>query len=475
MALSPEAVADACRYAESWLAFRQQHDRIPGVQAAVLHAGRTVLSGAYGLADVERGEPLTHRHRFRIASHSKTFTAVAALQLVERGELRLDDRVGVWVPEVADTALAGVTVRELLAHGGGVVRDGHDGDFWQLRNPFPDRDALAAVAADRAATLARNERFKYSNIGYGLLGLVVAAAAGRPFAEHVQAELLGPLSLGNTTVDLDASADVPVATAYSSLVLGERRPVDQVGTGALAAATGFASTATDVVRWFAAQFFGDERILSDDAKRIMQKVEWASDWPGASSYGLGVMIDDLGGRRVIGHGGGWPGHITRTYADPVDHLAVSVLTNAIDGPAGALAAAVVRLVNLAQEGVEAGDARPAADPGSFGGRFANLWGVFDLVDLGGRLYKIDPTMPNPAGEAHRMEIVDGETLRLVGGPGYGSVGETYTVERDGIGVVVSVRGGSGMESRPLDEVRARFARLDRVRAGAGRADGRPRA
>ncbi len=466
MALSRSAVEDACRYADPWLAFRQRHDRIPGVQAAVLHAGQTILSCAHGHADVERGEALTERHRFRIASHSKTFTAMAVMRLVERGELRLDDRVGIWVPEVADTALAGVTVRELLAHGGGVVRDGWDGDFWQLDVPFPDRGALARIAGDGAAVFGRNERFKYSNIGFGLLGLVVAAAAGRPFADHVRAELLVPLGLGGTVVDVDASsaADLGVATGYTALALGDRRPIDQVGTGALAAATGFASLATDVVRWFAAHFFGDERLVSDDAKRIMQKVEWSSDWPGSSSYGLGVMIDDLGGRRVIGHGGGWPGHITRSYADPVDHLAVSVFTNAIDGPAASLAATIVRLVDLAQEGIAGQDERPAADPGSFWGRFANLWGVFDLVDLGGRLYKIDPTLPSPATDAQRMEIVDADTLRLVGGPGFGSVGETYTVVRDGTGVVVEVRGGSGMTSRPYDEVRGAFAGLDRVRA-----------
>lgn len=479
MALSAQAVADACRYVDGWLPFRQRHDRVPGVQAAVLHAGRTVLAGAYGHADVERDEALTIAHRFRIASHSKTFTATAVMQLVERGELRLDDRVGIWVPEVDDTALGSVTVRELLAHGGGVVRDGHDGDFWQLGDAFPDRARLAAVAADAAAVFARNERFKYSNIGYGLLGLVVAAASGRSFADHVRTELIAPLSLGNTTVDLDAAAiaaaGMPVATGYTALAHGERRPIDQVGTGALAAATGFASTATDVVRWFAAHFFGDERLVSDDAKRLMQRVEWAGEAPGASSYGLGMMVDDIGGRRVIGHGGGWPGHITRTFADPVDHLAVTVLTNAIDGPAHALASTIVRLVDLAQQGVAAGEARPAADPGSFRGRFANLWGVFDVVDLGGRLYKIDPTLPLPAADAQRFDIVDADTLVLTGGTGYGSVGERYTVERDGIGVVVSVRGGSGMESRPYDEVHTRLARADRVRPGYGRAAGRPQA
>ncbi len=70
-------------------------------------------------------------HLFRIASHSKTFTATLVLQLVERDQLRLDDRLGEHLPEFAENEIGDIRIRELLEHTAGVLRDGADGDFWQ--------------------------------------------------------------------------------------------------------------------------------------------------------------------------------------------------------------------------------------------------------------------------------------------------------------------------------------------------------
>src|SRR4051794_31463281 len=130
------------------------------------------------MADAAAGVALTTSHRFRIASHSKTFTATAIVRLAERGILRLDDRLDRWLPELAAADIAGVTLRELLAHGGGLVRDGWDGDHWQLARPFPDAAELRRIASDDAQVLVRNERFKYSNVGFSLLGAVIEAASG---------------------------------------------------------------------------------------------------------------------------------------------------------------------------------------------------------------------------------------------------------------------------------------------------------
>src|SRR6187431_2892082 len=99
-------VADAAAYFDRWLEFRRAADRIPGVQAAVLYDYDIVLSAAHGIADVTTGDPLTDRHLFRIASHSKTFTATAVMQLVERGALRLDDTVGDRIVELASSPIA---------------------------------------------------------------------------------------------------------------------------------------------------------------------------------------------------------------------------------------------------------------------------------------------------------------------------------------------------------------------------------
>src|SRR4051794_32218073 len=96
--LSREAVQSAMAYADTWLAYQQSHLRVPGVQAAALFGDELVLSRSYGYADGEAGLELTEDHLFRVASHSKTFTATAVLQLVEQGTLRLDDPAGRWLP-----------------------------------------------------------------------------------------------------------------------------------------------------------------------------------------------------------------------------------------------------------------------------------------------------------------------------------------------------------------------------------------
>jgi CubicO group peptidase (beta-lactamase class C family) len=465
MALERSAVLDACAYFDSWLAYRQRLDRIPGIQAAVLHDGDVVMETAHGQADVATGAALTTDHRFRIASHSKTFTATAIVRLAHRGVLRLDDTVGQWLPALATTPIARVTLRELLAHGGGLVRDGRDGDHWQLVRPFPDAAALIGIAADDGEVLAPNERFKYSNVGFSLLGAVIEAATGEPYAEHVQGELLEPLGLRATSPDIDPAAADDHATGYTSLsYAAERIPIDHIATGAMAAATGFSSTAGDVVQWAAAHFIGDERILPDDAKRAMQHTQW--DVVASGQYALGFQVADLGGRRVLGHGGGFPGFITHTWFDPVDRLAVTVLTNTIDGAAQTAATLAVRLAGLAQEGLDGAADEPAvADPARFTGRFTTLWGSFDVVALGGRLHGFAPAVDDPLPSRHRLTVVDDDTLRVADGPGYGSPGEPLVYERDPNGAVRSVRGGSGSVGLPDDAFRAALGDRDRIRLG----------
>ena len=133
---------DVLDYYRSWLDYRRWYLRVPGVQVCVTEDGSRRLSAAFGNADEPAGTPLTERHLFRVASHSKTFTAVVLLRLAARGLLRLDDPVSEHVSELAGSAVANITLRELLGHGGGVIRDSEDGDFWQLFRPYPDRAEL---------------------------------------------------------------------------------------------------------------------------------------------------------------------------------------------------------------------------------------------------------------------------------------------------------------------------------------------
>ena len=440
-------------------------------------SGEVLLSSAHGFARLpetngedDPGEPLTTAHLFRIASHSKTFTATAVMQLVEAGTLRLDDTVEEHVAALAGSPIADRTVAELLAHGGGVVRDSHEADFWQLQREFPDSEALVAACLDAADVLERNEQFKYSNIGYGVLGLVIEAVSGEPYADYVVANVVDRLGLRDTGPELDATRSDEYATGYSGLAAYDRRlPIDPVDTRALASATGFWSTAEDLCRYAAGHVLGDERLLSDASKRRMQRGEWEIEGT-ADRYGLGFGIYKIGERRMVGHSGGFPGHITRTLLDPVDGLTVVVLTNAIDGPARELAQGIVKLVDAALEGAkEQASDEVEADSASYTGRFAALWGVTDVVDLGGRLLVVQPDQPDPTTEMEKLEVVDGDTLRTSEASGFSSPGETIRyIRRDG--VVERVVFG-GVSAVPIDEHVKVMRELGRINLGGPHAAG----
>ena len=443
-----ESLTEALAYYDSWLAFNQRYQRVPGLQVAVYAEDAIAFSAAYGLADLENDVPLTEQHLFRIASHSKTFTATAVLQLVEQGRLRLDDKAEQHVTEIVGTPLGQRTVRELLAHAGGVTRDGLDADWWQLFTSFPDRDELLEVMRhESSAVIPENDRFKYSNIGYGLLGLIIEAASGTPYNAYVQTAIVDKLGLAGLGPELDPDRLTEYAAGYSALAYADKRvPIEHINTRALASATGFFGNARDLVTYFSAHLPGDDRLLTDKSKREMQHPLWTTGADDKARYGLGLSVTKVGEVDVFGHGGGYPGHITRTLVDPERRLVVSALTNAIDGPAAQLAEGLVRLLNLA----DSKDRVEEAGLGRFTGRFANLWGITDFVLLGGRLYATDPTLANPAEEPQELEA-DGDTLRVTGGNGYGSYGESYRFTFDANGAVESVRGSSGLTLHPIDK------------------------
>jgi D-alanyl-D-alanine carboxypeptidase len=451
--LRAEAARAAAPYLDSWLGFRQRLLRVPGVQAALSVDGELVLSTAYGFADVENQVALTPDHLFRVASHSKMFTATSIMQLAESGKLRVDDTVATHLPWLEGSDIAGRTLRELLSHGSGIIRDGHDSNHWQLSQPFLDHEGLRRVSLDDAAVLDANERFKYSNITYSLLGEVVAAASGMPYNDYVSRHVVDRLGLADTFPELLPERAADYAVGYSALGYADHRlPIDHVDTAAMSAATGFTSTAADLVRFVSAQRFGDDRLLTDDSKRRMQHAEWPTGgkdrW-----YGLGVDIQESDGHRTIGHGGGYPGHITGTRVDPISGVAVSILTNAIDGPASGLVAGALALIDLAADDAADGE-KVDATAEKFCGRFANLWGVTDVVRLGDRLVAISPEADAPAENVLTLKVAGDDRLIVNTDNGFGGPGETMIYRFDGSDVE-SIQGPGGTTSWPI----ARFAAM----------------
>ncbi|HEV2073707.1 MAG TPA: serine hydrolase domain-containing protein [Thermomicrobiales bacterium] len=444
-----EAIKSALKYAPRFLEFQQPYMPFVGAQVAVRHDGELLLNHAAGFADLETKTPLTVDHLFRIASHSKTFTGVACMQLVEQGKLRLDDEAKAHVPELAESPMGGVTVRELLGHGSGMTRDGEDSTFWSLDRTFPDKEELLDTIRQHGKVLGPNEHFKYSNIGYSLLGLIIESASGQSYREYVTRNIVDKLGLKDTGPDLNLDRAEEYAKGYSSRAHGaERIEIEHIDTYAESSATGFFSTAMELTDYFQAHLDGDDRLLTDGSKRRMRQVQWTiSD---DTKYGLGLSISVVNGRTYYGHGGGYPGHITMSKLDLDRKLSISVFTNSNDGPALTLCTGILRLIDLALEEKAKTEPKEEQTLETFEGRFATLWGITDVVNLGGRLYALNPALDNPASEANELEVVSDTELKVVGDGGFGAYGETmrYTFNEDGS--VDYIRGGGGAKLVPAE-------------------------
>ncbi|CAA9550582.1 MAG: Beta-lactamase class C-like and penicillin binding proteins (PBPs) superfamily [uncultured Thermomicrobiales bacterium] len=472
---SVDALREALAYVDSWIEYRVWKLRTPGVQVAVWFDGAIQFSKAYGVSNLETHELLTSSHLFRVASHSKTFTATAIMQLVEAGRLRLDDTAGMWIPELKESGspLADVTVRELVSHSAGVIRDGIDATFWAHNRPFPEEKALLEMSIQEGVVRQPEATFKYTNIGFSLLGIIISKAAGRTYNEYTTTVIIDKLGLRNTGPELDEARLSEYAGGHSGLgSWTERRVIPHVDTHAMAAATGFYSTAEDMVHFASAHFFGDDRLISDRSKNEMQRPVWTGQNPDVpqDGYGYGTTVQHYGGHRMVGHSGGYPGHITRTMWDSKEGLAISVLTNAVDGPAEEVAAGILKILDKARDVspkmplssglVNSAELPPPEtphqeiDPDIFTGRFAALWGVTDVCILGGKLFASSPVGPSPMVQPSELAVIDENTLRIMSGSPFASVGELFRYERDADGKTVSLFTG-GMRAWPIADYRAR--------------------
>jgi CubicO group peptidase (beta-lactamase class C family) len=316
---------------DAWTAYSVMQQQVPSVALAVVHGDQAVWTKAFGWADLSAKTAATPQTRYRIGSITKTFTALAVLQLHEEGKLRLDDRVRDHVTTTAVNARnvgrLDVTVHELLTHSAGLERD-LPGTVWsssRFPEQFPDHFR---------ATYPSSTEWKYSNVGYALLGEVIAAAGGEPWAQHVERRILGPLGMQNSSA-VPRRDDAALAIGYARPKPGEPHvQAQQPEHGVLSPTVSMVSTIEDMGRWLAFHMGSGGAVLSGRALREMHSLHWLlDDWQ--TAWGLGVRVRRVDGRVRVGHPGNTPGFAALMEFIPALKLGVAVLTNADDGdPAG---------------------------------------------------------------------------------------------------------------------------------------------
>src|SRR5258706_8324514 len=276
------AVAQALPLLDAWTAHSVMQQHIPGVALTVVHGDRPVWTKAYGYADVSTKTAATPQTLYRIGSVTKTFTALAILQLHEGGKLRLDDRVGDHVTTTAihtrDIGLLDVTIRELLTHSSGLQRD--LAGTWWTQPSFP-----AQWPDDFSATYPSSTEWKYSNVGYALLGEVIAAASGEPWARYVERRILGPLGMANTQAT-PPHDEARLATGYSRPTPAEPYvPAARADHGVVNPAGGMASTIEDMGRYLAFHMGSGGSVLGGESPPELHRPQWLfDDW--ATAWGL---------------------------------------------------------------------------------------------------------------------------------------------------------------------------------------------
>lgn len=312
-----------------------QHDgRAPSVVAGVVRDGS--LAWSAGAGAVGSGGPTDTG--YRIGSVTKTFTAVLVMQLRDEGRLALDDPIGAHLPEVGGSA----TLLQLLSHHAGLTSE-LPGPWWE-RVEGTDFAGVARAMTGEPARLAAGSRLHYSNVGFALLGEVVARLRDGSWAEVLQSQLLEPLGLSRTTTGPVAPYAEGWATHPHADVL---LPEPLTNTGAMAPAGQLWSTLTDLGRWL--RFLGGDTagLLSPDTVAEMSRpasVDDGSTW--STGFGLGLQLHRSDGQSLVGHGGSMPGFVASIVTDPASGDGAVVLANATSGVAvGRTATDLLRLLS----------------------------------------------------------------------------------------------------------------------------------
>ena len=410
---------------DGWINYQTYVKEIPGAAIGVFVEDEVILDKAYGYANLEKQVRLTGEHLFRIASHSKLFTATAVMRLYNEGRISLDDGVSKHLPWFKSefNSLQEICIHHLLTHTSGIISDG---DCHFTKRHSPNREDIKTRVKNGISVFKTSETVKYSNFGYAVLGQLIEAVTGRSYGEYIQETILDPLGMRNTFTDFNDENLHGHATGYTMKFPGqERKPVDHFPARAMDAAAGFSSTVGDLIKFYRAHMYGDASLLPDHVKREMQRVQVSFS---TGTRGLGFEIANYpGGEVVYYHSGGYPGFKSLSGLNQKDKVILVVLINAADGPNyswfNAITTLFSSLVNR-WEALKTPDGEEAPDFGGLTGYYVNEIGVAMICQVGSKLVLVSPDADDPASTLQILRHVEGNRFLTPSGHPFTASGET---------------------------------------------------
>jgi D-alanyl-D-alanine carboxypeptidase len=301
-----------------------------GFAGAVLVAkdGKPIFAEAYGLADREHKIPDTLSTRFRIGSMNKMFTAVATLQLVQAGKVKLDDVLGKYLTDYPNKDIAAkVTIHQLLTHTGG-TGDIFGPEFDKHRLELRTLQDYVKLNGNRGPEFEPGSRWKYSNYGFILLGAIIEKVSGQSYYDYVREHIYAPAGMASTGSEPEGQPVAERSIGYTKMNGGSQGSpnIDTLPYRGTSAGGGY-STVEDLLKF--ANALQENKLLSAQYTAML-----TTGKPGTrdNSYAYGFEDHTINGTRCFGHGGGAPGMNGNLEICPGSGYVVAVLAN-LDPPA----------------------------------------------------------------------------------------------------------------------------------------------
>jgi CubicO group peptidase (beta-lactamase class C family)/D-alanyl-D-alanine dipeptidase len=366
---------------ESEVAYHLNSKNIPAITIALIDDQNTIWTNQHPTRDPILIGNVNADTIYRVGSISKTFTALAVMQAVERGALSLDEPISKYVPEFKPAGGETITLRQVLAHRAGLVRETPVGSYADRSNPSL-RDGVLSLNAIKLLH-EPGKVTNYSNAGYALAGRALEIATGQRFADLMREQVFKPLNMQHSSFQF---ADVQNRKHF--LVPGkmwtafEKESPAPLFDLAKAPAGNMYSSANDLAKFISWMFRGDDQTLSQKSLTEMMKVQFPTT-AGRSQFGLGLIQTDIDGQRCVGYGGLAYGYGSQFWMLPEHKLGVVVLIakDFTQGLADDLAQNALRQMLAAKQGKPVPQtARREPIPSDIGQAWAGRYSVIHPVN-----------------------------------------------------------------------------------------------
>ncbi len=294
----------------------------PGGVVLVARKSAIIYERAFGMANLELGVPMKKNMVFCIASLTKQFTAVAILDLVEKGKLSVKDTVGKFLPAYPE-ALKKISVEQLLTHTAGVPNAKSISSLLAMGRGWLSAEQVMATFKDLALDFAPGTAWAYSNSGYQLLGYIIEKVTGEPYPEYMEKTIFSVAGMDHSFYGNDMRLVPNRASSY----LYTRRGIENAVNGNVQiafAAGALQSTAADLLKWYQA-LWSDKFIRKETLMKAWTRSTLTDG--SKTDYGYGWFIGKLQGSPVIEHGGNMGGFMSHVMYLPTEDVLVVVLYN----------------------------------------------------------------------------------------------------------------------------------------------------